>query len=73
MRVLKAGGIVAGADEQDLEYLYDLGLNLGIGFQIKDDLMDAFSDNPKLGKVKGGDIMSNKKNNPLYQGLGIGQ
>ena len=58
---LKAGGIVAGADEQDLEYLYDLGLNLGIGFQIKDDLMDAFSDNPKLGKVKGGDIMSNKK------------
>lgn len=58
---LKAGGIVADANQKDIDYLYQLGLNLGIGFQIKDDLLDAFSDNPKVGKVKGGDIMSNKK------------
>jgi len=58
---LKAGGIVAGVNAQDQELLYDLGKNLGIGFQIKDDLLDAFSNNPKVGKVKGGDIIANKK------------
>lgn len=58
---LKAGGILGNAKENDLNLLYSLGVNLGIGFQIMDDILDAFSDNPKVGKIKGGDILANKK------------
>ena len=66
---LKAGGSLGGASENDLNALYNLGIQLGMGFQIKDDLLDAFSSNPKVGKVQGGDIIVNKKTILLIKAL----
>jgi Geranylgeranyl pyrophosphate synthase len=41
--------------------LRTFGTNVGIGFQLKDDLLDAFADPKKFGKQVGGDILANKK------------
>ena len=41
--------------------LYEFGINLGIAFQIQDDLLDAFGDSNKVGKQVGGDILADKK------------
>ena len=58
---LKIGALIGGASADDAEKLYKFGENLGIAFQLKDDLLDAFGDEDKFGKIKGGDISSNKK------------
>jgi len=58
---LKIGALIGGASIDDAEKLYKFGENLGIAFQLKDDLLDAFGEEDKFGKMKGGDIISNKK------------
>ena len=58
---LQIGGITAGASKEEQKYLYTFGRDLGIAFQLKDDLLDAFGDAENFGKQVGGDIMSNKK------------
>ncbi len=58
---LKIGAIIGDADELTVDKLYNFGENIGIAFQLKDDLLDVFSDVKKFGKVSGGDIVSNKK------------
>tara|TARA_R110002167_G_scaffold108803_20_gene277768 strand:+ start:722 stop:1696 length:975 start_codon:yes stop_codon:yes gene_type:complete len=58
---LKMGGIVAGASEKEQNNIYDFGRNLGIAFQLQDDLLDAFGDQETFGKQIGGDIIENKK------------
>jgi len=58
---LKIGAIIGDADEQTADKLYNFGENIGIAFQLKDDLLDVFSDVEKFGKATGGDIISNKK------------
>jgi len=58
---LKIGAIIGGASNEDADNLYLFGENLGIAFQLKDDLLDAFSDEDKFGKKTGGDILTNKK------------
>ncbi|NTW23876.1 MAG: polyprenyl synthetase family protein [Lentimicrobium sp.] len=58
---LKIGAIIAGADEEDCEKIYLFGENLGIAFQLQDDLLDAFGDEGVFGKKTGGDIVANKK------------
>ncbi|HNW90332.1 MAG TPA: polyprenyl synthetase family protein [Bacteroidales bacterium] len=58
---LMAGAIVAGASKQDTRELYLFGENLGMAFQMKDDILDVFGDEKKFGKKKGGDIISKKK------------
>lgn len=58
---LKAGGRFAGADEESLQALYDLGIHLGIAFQLADDLLDVYADEEVFGKAVGGDIKDNKK------------
>ncbi|MDX9812022.1 MAG: polyprenyl synthetase family protein [Bacteroidales bacterium] len=57
----KIGALFGGADEKDAELLYDFGRNLGLAFQIQDDLLDAYGDSRKFGKAPGGDIVANKK------------
>ncbi|WP_028892257.1 polyprenyl synthetase family protein [Tenacibaculum sp. 47A_GOM-205m] len=58
---LKMGAIVAKADEDQAQHLYDYGLNLGIAFQLQDDYLDTFGDPESFGKQVGGDIIENKK------------
>ncbi|HPG32783.1 MAG TPA: polyprenyl synthetase family protein [Lentimicrobium sp.] len=58
---LKIGAMVAGADDTDAENIYKFGENLGIAFQLQDDLLDAFGDEAIFGKKTGGDIVANKK------------
>jgi geranylgeranyl diphosphate synthase, type II len=66
---LELGGIVAGADVATTQQLYDAGVNLGLGFQLKDDLLDVYGDPEKFGKQVGGDIISNKKTFLLIEAL----
>lgn len=58
---LKIGALIGGASKTDAKNLYNFGLNIGIGFQLKDDLLDTFGDETIFGKKTGGDILSNKK------------
>ena len=58
---LKMGGIIGQAKEEDLTHLYNFGVNVGIAFQLKDDLLDLYADPDKFGKQVGGDIIANKK------------
>jgi geranylgeranyl diphosphate synthase type II len=58
---LYIGAIIGGASNHDAEHLYDFGKNIGIAFQIQDDILDSFGEGDKVGKKIGGDIASNKK------------
>ncbi|MDO4163065.1 MAG: polyprenyl synthetase family protein [Bacteroides sp.] len=58
---LKIGAILGGASTDDAERLYDFGMNLGVAFQLKDDLLDVYGDTAVFGKNIGGDILCNKK------------
>lgn len=58
---LKIGAIIAKAPKEETEKIYDFGINLGIAFQLQDDLLDTFGDQSVFGKQTGGDIATNKK------------
>lgn len=58
---LKVGAIIGGASESQSQHLYEFGKNLGIAFQLQDDLLDTYADPEKFGKQVGGDIVANKK------------
>ncbi len=66
---LKIGAMAAQAPEQAADLLYAFGLNLGIAFQLQDDLLDVYGDQSKFGKKTGGDIVSNKKTFLLLKAL----
>ena len=55
------GGIAAETNTSNTNLLYKIGLNLGIAFQLEDDLLDSFGDQEKFGKRIGGDILEKKK------------
>lgn len=58
---LKIGALLGGASSEDADSLYDFGMNLGVAFQLKDDLLDVYGDAAVFGKNIGGDILCNKK------------
>jgi len=58
---LKMGALLAGCSEEDAGNLYRFGHYAGIAFQVQDDLLDAYGEPGHWGKIKGGDIVSNKK------------
>ena len=58
---LKLGAMIAGCNEINANHIYEFGKNIGIAFQIQDDILDSFGDGEKTGKKVGGDIVSNKK------------
>lgn len=55
------GSICAGAGKDDANHMYEFGKNLGIAFQLHDDILDIYGDAEKFGKQVGGDILANKK------------
>lgn len=66
---LEFGALMAGMPESERKILYDLGVKMGIGFQLMDDLLDVYADQSKFGKQVGGDIISNKKTFLLIKAL----
>ena len=58
---LQMGATVAGAPADDIQRLYDFGINMGMSFQLQDDILDLYSDVAVFGKRHGGDIADNKK------------
>ncbi|GAB3709316.1 polyprenyl synthetase family protein [Spirosoma flavus] len=66
---LELGGLITGADDETNRHLYEGGMNIGIGFQLKDDLLDVYGDPAKFGKQVGGDIIANKKTFLLIEAL----
>ena len=66
---LKTGALIAGTSEKNGQLIYDFGINLGIAFQLHDDLLDVFGDEEKFGKQCGGDILANKKTYLLLKAL----
>jgi len=57
----KVGGLLATTDKAKVDALGDFGLNLGMAFQIQDDLLDIMADQEKFGKKVGGDLVEGKK------------
>jgi len=58
---LKLGAIIAGASAKDADLIEQFGENIGIAFQLHDDILDVYADPEKFGKQVGGDIIANKK------------
>ena len=58
---LEMGALLAYAPQEDRNNLREFGTYIGIGFQLKDDLLDVYADKKKFGKQVGGDIIANKK------------
>jgi len=67
----KIGAIIGGSDDREANLLYEFGRNLGLAFQIQDDLLDIYGDIKVFGKILGGDIISNKKTFLLVKALEI--
>lgn len=70
---LKIGGLIGGAEPEQAESLYRFGENLGIAFQLQDDILDVYGEPEKFGKQIGGDIISNKKTFLLIKALEIAE
>lgn len=68
---LKIGAIIGGASSRDANTMYDFGINLGLSFQIQDDLLDIYGDQKVFGKLQGGDIIANKKTFLLVKALEV--
>mgnify|MGYP003508823190 FL=1 len=58
---LQIGSYLVGANEAQQEALYQFGINVGLAFQIQDDILDVWGDPKTFGKAVGGDISCNKK------------
>jgi len=58
---MQIGAAIGGAPLQDQEKIYRFGEATGLAFQLLDDYLDVFGDEAKVGKVKGGDIIADKK------------
>src|SRR5690606_2731394 len=58
---LKCGALLANAPEDTTRQLYELGITLGLAFQLQDDWLDTFGSSKDFGKKIGGDILAAKK------------
>ncbi|RYE51161.1 MAG: polyprenyl synthetase family protein, partial [Sphingobacteriales bacterium] len=66
---MKLGAEVGGSSKEDAANLYFYGENLGIAFQLQDDILDVYANPEKFGKQIGGDIIANKKTWLMLQAL----
>lgn len=70
---LELGGLLGGMSKEEASHLRDFGVNIGIGFQLKDDLLDVYGDAKKFGKQVGGDIIANKKTLLLIKAIELAE
>ncbi len=70
---IKIGAIVGGASTADAQLLYQFGENLGLAFQLQDDILDVYGNPEKFGKQVGGDIIANKKTFLNLKALALAQ
>ena len=70
---LKIGALIGGASQVDADLLSEFGMQLGIAFQLQDDILDVYGDPEKFGKQVGGDIISNKKTYLLIKALELAE
>lgn len=70
---LRIGACLAGAGAADQERISAFGEHLGLAFQLRDDLLDAFGDPAATGKQQGGDLRAGKKTFLLIRGLELGE
>lgn len=68
---MKMGALLGGATEEEAEFAGAFGRNMGIAFQIKDDWLDTFGTQAKVGKRIGGDIVQNKKTALVIKALDL--
>lgn len=68
---LQLGTIIAGASETEASQLYQFGINIGMAFQLQDDILDSFGDEKVFGKKTGGDIAQNKKTILLIRAMEV--
>jgi geranylgeranyl diphosphate synthase type II len=66
---MKSGAIAAGAPAKDAGRLYRFGVNIGMAYQLRDDILDVYGSPDVFGKKTGGDILSDKKTFPLVYAL----
>ena len=67
----KLGALIGGANQADTDHMYNFGKNLGMAFQIQDDMLDVYGDLKNFGKKPCGDIIANKKTYLLVKALEI--
>lgn len=70
---LKTGALIGGTDQEDADNLYAFGEQIGIAFQLMDDILDVYGDEKTFGKKIGGDILSNKKTYLLLQAIRLAE
>lgn len=58
---MEIGALIGGAQKSQAKLLHEFGENLGLAFQLQDDILDVYGDPEKFGKLVGGDILANKK------------
>lgn len=63
------GGMLAGASEPDLKRLSDYAQNIGLAFQIIDDVLDITATQEELGKTAGKDLQAQKATYPSFWGI----
>lgn len=66
---MRAGAIIGGASEEELENVTKYAKNIGLSFQIVDDILDIVGDEAKLGKKVGSDIDNEKSTYPSLIGI----
>jgi len=66
---IKIGAILAGADQQRTDALFDFGQKIGLAFQIVDDILDVEGDQEVLGKIVGSDSKNQKATYPAAVGI----
>ncbi|CAH2212890.1 polyprenyl synthetase family protein [Tepidibacter aestuarii] len=66
---MRAGAIIGGANDKELENITNYAKNIGLAFQIVDDILDIVGDEKKLGKDVGSDLENNKSTYPSLFGI----
>lgn len=66
---LQIGAYIAGANDEEQQALYTFGEQIGLAFQLQDDILDVYGDAATFGKPIGGDICCNKKTYMLLTAL----